>query len=390
MKDGKMKDQTTLLLKNAHIISPDCDLPGAAVLICGQKIKQIFANGDALPEADRTVDLNNQMLMPGFIDVHTHGRSGYEFTDGDLDHLLTMCKDKLSEGVTSWLPTTLTLGYESLAAALENAGKYTQSQAPGAKIPGVHREGPYINESCLGAQNPAFVRQPDIEEVSKLNAIYPVAKVSYAVEVPGGCDFSAKLLAENITPSCVHSKATYKEFTAAYNHGLRNLSHFCNQMTALHHRDIGLVGAGLMHSEVFIEMICDKIHLCADMIKLIFQLKDINHILLITDACQAAGMPDGEYEIGGLPLILKDGAARLASNGALAGSVLVMNKALKNVYEITGLPLAQLVKTVAWNQACSLNLHGLGRIEPGYIADLTCLDENFDVKAVWVDGKQLF
>ncbi|MBO5722621.1 MAG: N-acetylglucosamine-6-phosphate deacetylase [Lentisphaeria bacterium] len=375
------------LLKNARIISVDCDLAGGSVLLENGKIARLYAPGDELPAADKVFDLAGAMLMPGFIDVHTHGRSGYEFTDGVLEHLNTMCKDKLSEGVTSWLPTTLTLGYEALAESLANAAAYTAGNTVGAKIPGVHLEGPFINPKCLGAQNPAFVRKPDIEEVRKLNAICPVLKVSYAVEVEGGDIFASELLAEGITPSCVHSQATYKEFLKAYDHGLRNLSHFCNQMTALHHRDIGLVGAGLRHSELFIEMICDKIHLCSDMIKLIFQLKDINHILLITDACQAAGMPDGEYEIGGLPLILKDGAARLASNGALAGSVLVMNKALKNVYEITGLPLSQLVRTTSWNQACALGLKDLGRIEPGYLADLVALDENFDVKNVWLDGE---
>ncbi|MBE6403604.1 MAG: N-acetylglucosamine-6-phosphate deacetylase [Lentisphaerae bacterium] len=379
---------STTLIKNAHIISPDCDLANAAVLIADGVIKQIFADGDKLPAADTTVDIAGKMLVPGFIDVHTHGRSGYEFTDGDYEHLQTMCKDKLSEGVTSWLPTTLTLGNEALAKALENAARYAGSDSVGAKIPGVHLEGPYINEKCLGAQNPAYVRKPDIEEVKALDSIHKVLKVSYAVEVEGGSTFASELLAAGITPSCVHSQATYKEFLAGYDHGLRNLSHFCNQMTALHHRDIGLVGAGLRHSEVFIEMICDKIHLCSDMIKLIFQLKDINHILLITDACQAAGMPDGEYEIGGLPLILKDGAARLASNGALAGSVLVMNKALKNVYEITGLPLAQLIKTTSYNQACSLGLSKLGRIEPGYCADLAVLDSDFEVCQVWVNGRQ--
>jgi N-acetylglucosamine-6-phosphate deacetylase len=380
---------STVLIKNAHLISPDTDLAGASVLLENDFIKQIFAAGDALPAADSVIDMDGKMLMPGFIDVHTHGRSGYEFTDGVLEHLNTMCDDKLSEGVTSWLPTTLTLGYDALAGALENARKYTDSKIAGAKVPGVHLEGPYINESCLGAQNPAFVRKPDAEEVKKLNAIYPVLKVSYAVEVESGDKFASELLAEGITPSCVHSKASYKEFKVAYDHGLRNLSHFCNQMTALHHRDIGLVGAGLAHSEVYIEMICDKIHLCSDMIKLIFQLKDINHIVLITDACQAAGMPDGEYEIGGLPLILKDGAARLASNGALAGSVLVMNKALKNVYELTGIALSQLVKTTSWNQACSLGLSKLGRIEPGYKADLVALDDMFEVAAVWVDGAKV-
>ena len=379
--------EKTLLLTNAHIISPDCELSGAAVLIAGDRIKRIYAASDVLPAADEVTDLQGKMLMPGFIDVHTHGRSGYEFTDGNYEHLETMCKDKLSEGVTSWLPTTLTLGNEALTKALANAAAYTAGGVMGAKVPGVHLEGPYINEKCLGAQNPAYVRQPDIEEVRQLNKVCPVKKVSFAVEVEKGTEFASELLSEGITPSCVHSQATYKAFTAAYDHGLRNLSHFCNQMTALHHRDIGLVGAGLMHDEVYIEMICDKIHLCSDMIKLIFKLKGIEHILLITDACQAAGMPDGEYEIGGLPLILKDGAARLASNGALAGSVLVMNKALKNVYEITGLPLKELVKTTAWNQACSLGMRDLGRIEAGYIADMVLLDDEFEVCSVWVNGQ---
>ena len=125
---------STLLIKNAHIISPDTDLAGAALLLENDHIKQIFAPGDALPAADQTVDLENRMLMPGFIDVHTHGRSGYEFTDGVLEHLNTMCVDKLSEGVTSWLPTTLTLGYDALAGALENARKYTDSKLAGANF----------------------------------------------------------------------------------------------------------------------------------------------------------------------------------------------------------------------------------------------------------------
>ena len=141
---------STTLIKNARIISPDCDLANAAVLIADGVIKQIFASGDELPAADEVVDIAGKMLVPGFIDVHTHGRSGYEFTDGDLEHLKTMCKDKLSEGVTSWLPTTLTLGNEALAKALQNAAEYTASGALGAKVPGVHLEGPYINENAWG------------------------------------------------------------------------------------------------------------------------------------------------------------------------------------------------------------------------------------------------
>ena len=379
----------SVLLDNVRLISPDVDLAGAGVLVENGRVKRIFASGDARPRVDAALDLGGKMLMPGFIDIHTHGRSGYEFTDGDTGHLTAMCQDKLKEGVTSWLPTTLTLGRDTLKAALESAGRYAASGVPGARVPGVHLEGPYINPKCLGAQNPAFVRPPDIEEVLELNAVYPVLKVSYAVEMPGGAEFAAELRAAGITPSCVHSQATYAQFLEGYRHGLRDLSHFCNQMTALHHRDIGLVGAGLRHREVYLEMICDKIHLSPEMIALVFQLKDLDHIQLITDACQAAGMPDGEYEIGGLPLILKDGAARLASNGALAGSVLVMNRALKNVYEITGIPLSGLVRTTSWNQARALGLEGFGRIEPGYHADMVLLDDAFEVRSVWVAGEKV-
>ena len=176
----------------------------------------------------------------------------------------------------------------------------------------------------------------------------------------------------------------------AYRHGLRNLSHFCNQMTALHHRDIGLVGAGLMHNDVFIEFICDKLHICPDMIKLVFQIKGTEHIQLITDAMRASGLPDGPSDLGGLPVIVKNGEARLASNGALAGSTLQMATALKNITEVTGLPLKETVKCSSWNQARALNMPGLGKLAPGYAADIVLMDEAFQVKQVFVDGTSKF
>jgi N-acetylglucosamine-6-phosphate deacetylase len=295
--------------------------------------------------------------------------------------------DKLKEGVTTLLPTTLTLPEETLATSLKTAAEYVKSGVKGCKIPGVHLEGPYINPKCLGAQNPDFVRAPDIAEVKRLNDIFPVIKVSYAVEMPGAAEFSAELLAEGITPSCVHSAATYKQFLDGYNHGLRNLSHFCNQMTALHHRDIGLVGAGLAHDDVYIEFICDKLHICPDMIGLVFSIKGCDHIQLISDAMRASGMPDGDYTLGGLPVVVSDGAARLASNGALAGSTLQICQALKNVVEITDMPLSELIKTTSWNQACALRLKDLGRLESGYYADIAVLDYDFNVQMTLVNGE---
>ena len=160
-------------------------------------------------------------------------------------------------------------------------------------------------------------------------------------------------------------------------------------MTKLHHREIGMVGTGLRQKEVYLEMICDKIHLCPDMIDLIFRTKNLDHILLITDAMEASHLQEGKYQLGGLDVIVKDGAARLASNGALAGSILKMNDALKNVYQVTGLPLEELVRTTSLNQAQELGITDLGRIEAGFRANLAILDQDFQVKQVFLHGKKM-
>ncbi len=380
----------SMLLKNIRLVSPDVDEKNAAILVADGKVADVFCDGDTLPSSANVVDGQGLTAVPGFIDVHCHGRSGVDFCDATQEAMDTIAMDKLSEGVTTLLPTTLTLPEDQLAAAMQTAKAYVAKGAPGCKVPGVHLEGPFINPKCLGAQNPDFVRTPDVKEVMRLNEIFPVKKVSYAVEMENGPRFAAELLANGITPSCVHSAATYAGFMDAYRHGLRNLSHFCNQMTALHHRDIGLVGAGLMHNDVFIEFICDKLHICPDMIKLVFQIKGTEHIQLITDAMRASGLPDGPSDLGGLPVIVKNGEARLASNGALAGSTLQMATALKNITEVTGLPLKETVKCSSWNQARALNMPGLGKLAPGYAADIVLMDEAFQVKQVFVDGTSKF
>ena len=371
------------LINNCRLVSPDLDLADASILIEAGKIAGIFT-ASSLPAADRTVDAAGLTAMPGFVDVHCHGRNNFDFCDALVDGVNTIAREKLAEGVTTLLPTTLTLPEADLAATLKSVAAY---DGKGCKLPGVHLEGPFINPKCTGAQNPAFVRKPDVEEVKRLNAIYPVLKVSFAVEEEGGDRLCEELRNLGITPSCVHSAASYGQFKAGYAKGLRNLSHFCNQMTPLHHRDIGLVGAGLLNDGVFIEFICDKLHISPDMIALVFKVKDAGHIQLISDAMRASGMPNGEYTLGGLPVIVQGGAARLKEGGALAGSTLQIMDALRNVAEITSLPLKELVKSTSFAQAQALGLPGIGKLEPGYQADIVLLTREFKVSKTLVDGE---
>ena len=295
----------------------------------------------------------------------------------------------MKEGVTSWLPTTLTLSPKVLEDVCASVAEYMKNQEF-AKTPGVHLEGPFINPKCCGAQNPAFVRQPDYDEVANLNSIAKVLLVSLAPEMPGANEFIEKATANGIRCSAGHSAATHEDFNRAKSAGLAHLTHYCNQMSPLHHREIGLVGSGLLDREIKIEIICDTIHLCADMLKTVFKNKDSDQMLMITDSLACSWMPDGPGDLGGLPIIVKDGVARLQESGALAGSTLKYAHGLKNVHRLTGKPLSDLVKATSWNQAQSLGLEGLGKIAPGFTADMVLLDDDFNTCKVFIDGVEKY
>ena len=350
------------LIKNARIISPGIDLSGAAVEIKGTTITAVYPSGSELPSADKVVDAKGLMLLPGFIDIHSHGAGGCDTCDAKLESLRTIAECKMKEGVTSWLPTTLTLSPKVLENVCASVAEYMKNQEF-AKTPGVHLEGPFINPKCCGAQNPAFVRQPDYDE---------------------------KATANGIRCSAGHSAATHEDFNRAKSAGLVHLTHYCNQMSPLHHREIGLVGSGLLDREIKIEIICDTIHLCADMLKTVFRNKDSDQMLMITDSLACSWMPDGPGNLGGLPIIVKDGVARLQESGALAGSTLKYAHGLKNVHRLTGKPLSDLVKATSWNQAQSLGLEGLGKIAPGFTADMVLLDDDFNTCKVFIDGVEKY
>lgn len=373
------------LIKNARVISPGIDIAGGAVEISGSTITAVYGKESPLPQADTVIDAKGGMLMPGFIDIHSHGAGGFDTCDATLDAIKGIAECKMKEGVTSWLPTTLTLAPKTLQDVCSKVAEYMENPVY-SKTPGVHLEGPFINPKCCGAQNPAFIRQPDIKEIRQLNSIAKILLVSLAPEMEGATQFITEATSMGIRCSAGHSAATYKDYKTAKAAGLTHLTHFCNQMSPLHHREIGLVGAGFLDKDVMIEIICDTIHIEPDMIETVFANMSINQMLMITDSLACSWMPDGPGNLGGLPIIVKDNVARLAESGNLAGSTLRYSHGIRNIHAITGIPLSQLVKTTSWNQAQSLGLPGLGKIAPGYTADIVLLDDRFDPVQVIIDG----
>ncbi|MFA6929670.1 MAG: N-acetylglucosamine-6-phosphate deacetylase [Lentisphaeria bacterium] len=374
------------LIHNACLISPGIQIEKGAVLIVEDRIEQVLTPRQKLPQADQYIDLQGLRLLPGFIDIHCHGRSNQDFCDGTDEATQTIGRDKLQEGVAGFLATTLSASQNDLQRTLQCAERYRKENTNGARLLGIHIEGNFFNPEGAGAQNPDFLMLPDFSLVAKWNTICPIRKVSYSPELPGALEFTRQLAEAGIMPSGAHSTADYEQTQLARLAGMKHLTHFCNVMTPLHHLHFGMVGAGLTEPDIYVEIICDGVHLIDPMIKLILQMKGPERVMLITDAIRAAGMPDGDYSLGGLPVVVKNGKAMLADANRVAGSTLQFYKGVQRAAKVSGLPPSELVKTTAWNQAHSLGLQGYGKIEPGFFADFTITDSDWTPKQTWIAG----
>ncbi len=335
----------------------------------------------------------NYTVIPGFIDEHIHGAMGSDAMDGTFKDLSTIAKALASEGTTGFLATTMTQSPENICHAL-NAVKEYREQNPeeGAEILGVHLEGPFIAKEHVGAQPIEYVQKPLVEtfKVYEEASGNNIKIVTLAPEVEGAEDLIKYLVSKHIVASVGHTGATYEDVKRAIAAGASNATHTYNAMKGVHHREVGTVGATFLFDEINAEIICDGIHVSAPAIQLLYKNKPHNKFTLITDAMRAKHMPDGMYELGGQPVIVKNNEARL-ENGTLAGSVLKMNLAVKNVMKFLNLPLEEVVKYATINPARNLHIDNeVGSIKVGKRANLVVVDENLNVIMTIRDGKVIY
>ncbi|PLV56922.1 N-acetylglucosamine-6-phosphate deacetylase [Thermotoga sp. SG1] len=323
-----------------------------------------------------------RILMPGFVDPHIHGVMGADTMNCDFEKMEEFL---YSQGVTTFLATTVSTSLEKMKEILEKAKDYIFKN-PKTSLFGVHIEGPYIAKEKKGAHSERYIRPPSKEELKKID--FPAKMLTFAPEIRGS-EILLELLRRGITLSAGHSNATFEEFMKFYREGVKRITHFPNALRILHHREIGITGAGLLLDDVKVELICDGVHLSKEMVKLVYRIKGASGIILITDSISAAGLKEGTTTLGDLVVKVKEGVPRL-EDGTLAGSTLFFSNAVKNFQRFTGASLKELAIVSSYNSCLELGLADRGRIKEGMKADLVLLDEDLNVVMTVKNGGTVF
>ena len=334
------------------------------------------------------IDAKGLYVSPGLIDIHIHGSCNCDVMDKSVTSIKTIGNAIKKNGVTSFLPTTMTMSKEDIYDALDTIRESMNIKYDGAQILGVHLEGPFINSRYKGAQSDKFIQLPNLPFVE--NYVDIIKIISYAPEVDENFNFTKEIKDKtNITLSIAHTNATYEEAKLAIKYGASNITHLFNAMTPLNHREMGVVGAALT-TDVFCEIICDNIHVNPELFQFVLNNKGKDKIILITDCMRAGCMPNGKYDLGGQDVFVKDSAVRLAT-GNLAGSILNLNKAVYNFMKSTDLSINEAVNLASLNPAKSINMDKTkGSLEINKDADIALFDEEMNCYMSILQGEIIF
>ncbi len=337
--------------------------------------------------ADEIIDAKGMYVTPGLVDVHIHGYLGEDVSDGSEKGLRKMAKGVLANGVTSFIPTTMTIPWDDIVAAFELVRSLREESRQesfyGAEILGIHAEGPYINPKKKGAQKDSNILAPDADKMLLYKDVISI--ITMAPEMPGGIEAIKKFVNESdIKVSIGHTDASYEKAVEAIDAGACNITHLFNAMTGLNHRAPGVVGAALT-KDVYCQMIADGFHISPALFSLVYRLKQ-DKLVLITDCTRAGGLEDGEYTLGGQPIFVKGVECRLA-DGTIAGSVLKLNRAVYNLRENTGIPFYKAVNAASINAAKSVGAEDKkGSLETGKDADIAIMNAECEVYGTFVRG----
>lgn len=388
-------EKCDLKIWNGSVITPSGIVDGAVIINNGVITEVAGRHADI--EGRREIDAKGQFISPGFIDIHVHGGGGHDFMDNTLEAFKAIAKIHAQHGTTSMFPTTLTSEVEDLYETIDLYSQVAKTKYDGAQFLGLHIEGPYLAINQKGAQDPRYIRDFDETEYNAVLArTNQIARWSAAPERPGSSEFAKAMNAHGILPAIAHSDATYEDVVQAMEDGYTHVTHFYSCMSGVTRRNAiryaGIIESTYLMDELTTEIIVDGVHLPPPLLKLVYKIKGVDRVALITDAMRAAGMPPGESILGsrknGLKVIVEDGVAKLPDRSSFAGSIATTDQLVRTMMKLANVPLMDAVKMMTQTPANIMKVGGRkGSLEKGKEADVVIFDKDININFTIVGGR---
>lgn len=382
------------IIGNGRLVLPSGIVPGG-VLVEDGHIAEVFDAAPMPRPGDRAIDAGGCYISPGFIDTHIHGGGGADVMDASVEAVQHIAQVHARHGLTAFLPTTLTAPGPDIARACDAVRQAMQAESPGAEVLGIHLEGPFVSMRYKGAQNPAYLMEPSVENYMQITGGgAEIRRVSMAPELPGAFALARWLKDRGVLVSAAHTDADYAVMREALAHGFSHVTHCYNGMSGIQSPDFycraGVIESTLELDGYMAEVICDGRHIPPELIRLLIKCKAPGMVSLTSDATRPTCMPEGQYDLGGLPVLVEDGVAMLADKTSFAGSVATADRLVRNAVHNVGLPLHEAVAMVSRVPASSLGLQQeRGTLQAGQIADVLLFDEDIHIQLVMLQGDVL-